>query len=108
MKTASFKPFFLYLRSFHSDKATTEKWTITFKSSKMSESLDKATPKVALEKLLECAGQLIELGGANHLGLGQVKARNEDWWEHAVRMMIHATAIFINLGASESLLKEVD
>ena len=102
-----FQPFFLYLRSFHSDRSTTEKWKITSKSG-ASRALDKATPKVALEQLLEPAGLLVELGGTNHLGLGQVRVGNENWWELALYLIIHATAIFINVGASKSLLEEIE
>jgi hypothetical protein len=101
------KAFFLYLRSFQADHQTTESWTLKTESGHVSR-LSGATAKAALEALLEPAGPLIEIGGKRHLGLGQVMVSNADWWQSALRLIVHATAIFLNPGHTVSFQKEAD
>jgi hypothetical protein len=100
--------FFLYLRSFLSDRPTTEQWTFTAADGAAVKTLSQGTPKAALELLLEAAGPLIELGGPSHLGLGQVSVSDADWWESAQRLIIHSTAIFLNPDVTRSLAREID
>jgi hypothetical protein len=98
-------PFFLYLRSFRSDQPTTERWTITENGRRSGRA--GATPKAMLEYLLQDAGQLIEVGGNHPLGLGRVRVSDAEWWERAVSLIIHSTAVFITPDLSASLTREI-
>jgi hypothetical protein len=98
-------PFFLYLRSFIGDKATRETWTLS-EAGRKSEQV--GTPKAIIEHLLEAAGPLIEIGGKSHLGLGRVQASDNEWWNHAVTLIIYSTAIFISPNMTRSLINEID
>jgi SEC-C motif len=102
------RPFFLYLRSFASDKPTTETWKLTGRGGDLVRKLWHASPKEALELLLEPAGPLIEIGGDRHFGMGQVRVADADWWASAVELMIHSTANFLNPGATGGLAREAD
>jgi SEC-C motif len=97
--------FFLYLRSFASELATTENWKLTGSDGKLVNMLS-GSPKAALEVLLEPAGPLIEVGGRQHLGVGQVNVSDEKWLASAIGLMIHSTAIFLNPGTTGALTTE--
>jgi hypothetical protein len=99
-------PRFLYLRSFRSDQPTTERWTV--RENGRRSSLANTTPIAALELLLKEFGPLIEVGGDRHLGPGRVRVSDDEWWDTAVRLIIHSTAVFLSPDVSASLTKEID
>ena len=100
-------PFFVYLRSFTSDAATTESWQLT-RPDGSTYATQSGSPKVVLETVLERFGPLIELGGRHHLSLGQVTVADENWWPAAEKLIIHGTAIFVSPGVTESVQREAE
>jgi hypothetical protein len=101
------KVFFLYLRSFLSDSRTTETWSLIDNKGRVVDT-PQGSPKAALEILLQPAGPLIELGGEQHLGVGQIRIADENWWDSAVRLIIHSTANFLCPGTTRSLAREAE
>jgi len=103
------RPFFLFLRSFRSDRPTSEAWS--FKAAANSwraKEIKKGNPKTALNYLLEPAGPLIEVGGDYGAGLPRLHVSDEEWWESALSYIIHATAIFVSPDTTTGLSKEID
>jgi SEC-C motif len=121
--------FFLYLRSFESDLRTTETWKVIEEDGGEVRTLQ-GSPKTVLQRLLEPAGPLVEIGddpqsrktafgrlvqwgarplkarGERNPDLRRVQVGDKKWFASALPYIIHSTAIFLNPGSTKGLMKE--